>query len=358
MLALITTVEPQSTVGSCTQVKLDASKSVGDIVKYEWSVSQGGILTGQTGVTNEFVLSPTYSGSLPADFYVKLVVTNRQGATQSDSIPIKVDSLPDVAFYSAGTLEADGSMIVDTIDSSGTISEFRWFSPEGKIIGPNDRPSVRLFGPGTYTLEITDLYGCKAAKNYTIPAEVYQIIVNPDYAAILWAKDTTLMVLENDQSVVSFIIGSVQITRQPARGSARVNTNGSITYLPDQLQTGRDQFVYEVCNSANICASATVTIDIYEIGIVIPNGFSPNGDGINEKLEFLRLENYLQTKLYVYTRSGQLVYQSDDYKNDWDGATIQSSLTSKKTVPTGIYFYVLKPGGTNRLLKGFVYIGY
>jgi gliding motility-associated-like protein len=113
-----------------------------------------------------------------------------------------------------------------------------------------------------------------------------------------------------------------------------------------------------VCDAVNLCASATVTIDIYDSGITAPEGFSPNGDGLNDHLVFNGLENYLKSQLYVFTRSGQLVYQSVDYLNDWDGTTIQSTMTNQKLVPTGVYYYVLKLGGTNRSVKGFVFIGY
>ncbi|NEW84675.1 MAG: gliding motility-associated C-terminal domain-containing protein, partial [Mariniphaga sp.] len=58
------------------------------------------------------------------------------------------------------------------------------------------------------------------------------------------------------------------------------------------------------------------------------------------------------------TRSGQPVYHSLDYLNDWNGTTLKSTLTDLQLVPTGVYYYVLKLGGTNRSIKGFVYIGY
>ena len=75
--------------GACQQVKLDASKSIGDNLKYEWSlVDQGGALTSKTGISTEFLLSPSYTGTLPADFRVRLLVTNSKGDTYSDTITI------------------------------------------------------------------------------------------------------------------------------------------------------------------------------------------------------------------------------------------------------------------------------
>jgi len=344
--------------GACQQVNLDASKSVGDIVKYEWSLlNQGGTLTRKTGITTEFQLSPTYAGPLPADFNVKLVVTDLLGKVQSDMITIKVDQLPIAEVYSSGKLDKDGTMMVDAVLIVGKAVDYRWFTSEGEIVGSDNLPSAKLYGAGIYTLEITDIYGCITTKNFKFPVEIYHVIANPDYAKISWLKDTTMNVLENDQSNVGLNPGTLKIIEQPRFGKTRVNADGSVTYIPQVRRSGSDQFVYEVCDALNFCASAAVTIDIYDL-TTIPEGFTPNGDGVNDQLVIGGLENYLPSQLYIYTRSGLLVYQSMDYRNDWDGKTIEKSVTNLQTVPTGVYYYILKLGGTTRVVKGFIYVGY
>ncbi len=81
--------------------------------------------------------------------------------------------------------------------------------------------------------------------------------------------------------------------------------------------------------------------------VVIPNVFSPNGDGKNDFLEFDNLEQYKNTQLNIYNRWGRRVYQSDNYKNDWDGAKLTG----------GTYYYILEftdgtiKTGTITLLK-------
>ena len=164
--------------------------------------------------------------------------------------------------------------------------------------------------------------------------------------------------MENDQSIADFILESVRVIKQPTLGEAKVNTNGTITYIPKERRSGHDQFVYEVCNIVNMCASAAVTVDISESGILIPNGFSPNGDGVNERFTIGRLEKFSQSHLYVFTRTGLPVYQSIDYQNDWDGKSIREFVSNLETVPAGVYYYILQLGGTNRIVKGFIYIKY
>ena len=349
----------ETITGACQQIYLDGSKSIGDIVKYDWSlIDQGGALSNLTGATTGFFLAPTFAGRLPADFRIRLTVTDRSGNTNQAIISINVDRFPDAEIYTSAKPERDGTLIADGKASSGTAISYMWNTSDGKIAGPDNQSAAKLFGAGTYELEITDNHGCKSKKSIRIPSEIFRINVNPDYITTPWVQDTTINVLENDRSNVDFIPGTMKIIDQPKQGTLKINANGLITYMPTERHPGRDYFSYEVCNVVNLCASATVTIDITDSKIIIPGGFSPNGDGINDQLVFSGLEKYAESKLYVYTRSGILVYISLDYHNNWDGKPIKNPIFKLDILPSGVYYYVLKPGGTNRSIKGFVYIAF
>jgi len=349
----------ETIIGACQSINLDASKSVGDNLSYEWSlIDPGGALTRTAGVNTEFYLSPSYTGSLPADFRVRLQITDPAGNSQSDTINITVDSLPVSEIQSDGKPEKDGTMIFNAKITAGKAVKYKWNTYVGQVVGADNLPSSKLLGAGIYSLETTDQYGCKSTKDFKFPVETYQIFANPDYARISWENDTTINVLSNDLSNVDFIPGSVRVIQQPKKGVTIVNPNGSIIYIPNQWQPGRDQFVYEVCNRVNLCTTATVTIDIFGSEITPPGGFSPNIDGTNEYFNIKGLENYPKSELYIYTRAGLLIYQSDDYQNNWDGTIVTNKMANPGKAPAGTYYYVLKIGGTNRLLKGFVYIGY
>jgi gliding motility-associated-like protein len=62
-----------------------------------------------------------------------------------------------------------------------------------------------------------------------------------------------------------------------------------------------------------------------------PNVFTPNGDGTNATLVFDQLQFYPSSHLYVYNRWGNLVYEQENYQNNWDGDDL----------PEGVYYYVL-----------------
>ncbi|TYP77040.1 Ig-like domain-containing protein [Aquimarina intermedia] len=88
------------------------------------------------------------------------------------------------------------------------------------------------------------------------------------------------------------------------------------------------------------------------------NEFTPNNDGSNDFLTIDCIEKYTESTFEVYNRYGNLVYQSQAYKNDWDGMSNVSGVVQKgKTLPTGTYFYVLKVDPTAKEKTGWIYIG-
>jgi large repetitive protein len=77
----------------------------------------------------------------------------------------------------------------------------------------------------------------------------------------------------------------------------------------------------------------------------IPEGFSPNGDGVND---FFTINNTTGKKieLLIYNRWGNLVYESNDYKNTFDGKA-NSGIIIGSELPDGTYFYIVKIDGVS-----------
>jgi gliding motility-associated-like protein len=63
--------------------------------------------------------------------------------------------------------------------------------------------------------------------------------------------------------------------------------------------------------------------------IIRPNVFTPNNDGENDVFEIKNLPD--SSGLKIYSRWGNLVFQSDNYQNDWNGNGLSD----------GVYYYVL-----------------
>lgn len=87
-------------------------------------------------------------------------------------------------------------------------------------------------------------------------------------------------------------------------------------------------------------------------GIFVPEGFSPNGDGINDTFVIENSAGYT-IDLEVYNRWGNIVYKSKSYQNDWAGKC-NEGLYIGQDVPTGTYYYVVKINNEKKV--GFITI--
>lgn len=84
--------------------------------------------------------------------------------------------------------------------------------------------------------------------------------------------------------------------------------------------------------------------------IIPPNTFTPNGDGINDTWTIANLINYPGCQVYIYNRAGTLVMESKGYNKAWDG-TYQG-----KTLPVGVYYYIIDLKNGTRSVSGNVTI--
>ena len=108
------------------------------------------------------------------------------------------------------------------------------------------------------------------------------------------------------------------------------------------------------------CISITeVTMNINADCVVLPCGenditiskaVTPNGDAYNEFFEISGVElcGFIY-EVQIFNRWGALIYESDNYQNDWNGTTSNASFGSSGKVPNGTYYYIvtLKNSGLN-----------
>jgi gliding motility-associated-like protein len=185
------------------------------------------------------------------------------------------------------------------------------------------------------------------------------LIANADHVKTPWVPSVDISIMNNDyDSKNDFDKTTITVVDPPVYGSVVVNLNGSVTYTPTNKVSSVDKFIYKICDHAGLCDTALVTVKMTEGLIWVPEAISVNGDGINDYFVIRGLENYPNSALTIYTRSGQLVYKSDNYLNDWAGKSLESTIKDNILLPTGTYYYVLHLGGTDRYIKGFVYLLY
>ena len=98
--------------------------------------------------------------------------------------------------------------------------------------------------------------------------------------------------------------------------------------------------------------------DLDEFPLLLPDGFSPNGDGINdtyslENVQFL----YEDFTIEIYNRYGNLLFMGNNSTPPWDGTSNQSGAIGDKVVPNGVYFYIFNYNRDNvQPVQGRIYL--
>jgi gliding motility-associated-like protein len=96
-----------------------------------------------------------------------------------------------------------------------------------------------------------------------------------------------------------------------------------------------------------------------QLKMFVPNGFSPDGDGINDAFVIRGIENYPNNTLTIFNRWGNKVYEESPYKNNWTGNSKNASgiMLGEGVLPIGTYFYIIDFGVEGvKAQTGFVVI--
>ncbi|MFZ4401952.1 MAG: gliding motility-associated C-terminal domain-containing protein [Bacteroidales bacterium] len=91
---------------------------------------------------------------------------------------------------------------------------------------------------------------------------------------------------------------------------------------------------YDITTSDTIVITAEDEAVCHPPALRIPNSFSPNSDGLNDKFEYFYTE-YYDIKTYIYNRWGQMIFEGEN-TNFWDGTF------NGKAVQLGVYAYTIE----------------
>jgi gliding motility-associated-like protein len=93
----------------------------------------------------------------------------------------------------------------------------------------------------------------------------------------------------------------------------------------------------------NSCGQVTSSVSVVEVDcdstsceFLIPNAFTPNGDGTNDNWYIQCIELYPDNEVQIFNRWGQPVFTKANYAGDWDGTF------SGQNLPDAAYYYILK----------------
>lgn len=278
--------------------------------KYQWTGPNGFNSSQQAPVI------PQVQYNDAGKYHVR--VTTVEGCSDTGSIDLSVYPAAH-AFSGSDVTVCEGDSAI--IEAGGGLKYF-WYPQRGLSNDSIATPYAHPKDSTVYRAIVTNQYGC--TDTATVRVNVLRI---PHVDA---GKDTRTRV-----GLPIALHGDVKGTNvnyywTPASFMNNPNALQPIVNPPQSMI-----FTLHV-ESNNGCGvvSDNVFVKVYD-HVIIPNAFSPNGDGINDTWVITPLELFEQSVTEVYDRYGRIVYRSKGYPQPWDGKR------NGTPVPIGVYYYII-----------------
>lgn len=111
------------------------------------------------------------------------------------------------------------------------------------------------------------------------------------------------------------------------------------TASAQQIEQSRKYRVVAYKNGQPLTTSTSNTTEVVPfMSIYIPNSFTPNGDGMNDTFGAYG-EAVKEFSMQVFNRWGQLIFETSNYKQQWDGTY------EGVKAPQGTYVYRVTASG-------------
>ncbi|MES2377281.1 MAG: gliding motility-associated C-terminal domain-containing protein [Bacteroidota bacterium] len=305
--------------------------SVGNAFTYQWQQSADNITFADITGANGILYNP---GVVKISTYYRRVVLGGGCPTPSISNSIQITiSTGTLAKVSAGSTICEGSNV--TLTASGG-TQYSWTPSTGlsatNIAAPVASPLVTT----KYTVTVYN-GNCSDTANVTIV-----VIPKPN----IDAGEDKIILKGNKVQLAGKVTGSnVQYSWSPT------------TYLDDPAilnptATPTETITYTLtATPAQGCAIETdkVTVTVYE-NVVVPNTFTPNGDGSNDTWDIAAIGSFSGSVVTVYNREGLPIFKSTGYIKAWDGTY------NGKLMPFGTYYYVIDLKNGTKPMSGWLAI--
>ncbi len=250
-------------------------------------------------------------------------ITDTNGCVSALSTQnVTIFNLPTVSFTASPTSGCTPLTVNFNNTTPSTTAYFWQFGDNGVDTISNPTHTYNQSGSYSVTLTVTDNNGCinTLTNNNMItvhPQPVADFTTNPDVGA------PNFPVTFNSTYTTTpgtwywdFGDGTTENFQVPTTQHAFTNMGTyTITHIVESQFGCKD----------------TITKTFLVLKITIPNVFTPNGDGRNDFFVIDGIDQMTGTHLIVFNRWGNKIFESTDYKNDWDG----------ENAADGVYYFIL-----------------
>ena len=212
------------------------------------------------------------------------------------------------------SISGNTSVCVDdetTLEANSGFVAYQWSNGSSEL--------ATTLGVGTHIVTVTDSVGCIASSEITV-------VSSSPSAGISLNSD--VITTENQLSLQSASTAGLY----PINSWNWSFGDGSTSNIenPSHIYSEVGNYIVTLVVTDELGCTDTTFIGIEVLGpIVIPNVVTPNDDNVNDQFIIQNLDITLPSKLIVLNRWGNIVYEIDNYQNDW----------SPIDLIDGVYFY-------------------
>ncbi|MEZ4938154.1 MAG: gliding motility-associated C-terminal domain-containing protein [Crocinitomicaceae bacterium] len=279
---------------------------------YSWT-SQDGMFTDTTLII---------TGLFPMEYYLQ--VTDARGCIAFDTVAVDT-SLVLIANAGNDTIICDQSQLQlsGTITASGSTT-VEWTDSLGNILSDSlilvDSPSV---GVTMYIFTVSQGVCTTSDTIYVTVAAPFTVNAGAD-VQILLGQSTQIGGSPTGPDSTTFA------------WSPSYFLNDSTIANPDVIEPQQTtQYTVYVTDTNGCVYSDSVIVEVVP-DIIIINGFTPNGDGVNDVWELDFAIYFPDIEVFVYNRWGEELFRSSGYAVPWDGKY------NGKDLPVGTYYYIIQ----------------
>ncbi|WP_394759318.1 choice-of-anchor L domain-containing protein [Flavobacterium sp.] len=221
------------------------------------------------------------------------------------SINIVVSVFNPVNFEDETIILCQGSSVYLSVDPF--FSSYTWSNADADF-------ETEVFTAGNYSIEVTDINGCKATKKFIIlpsaPATNINAVIND------FSEDTN----------------SITITYTDNGGDYEFSIDG-FNYQESPLFTNLSAGEYTISVKDKNGCLPTPSKTIYVLDY--PKFFTPNGDGINDTWVIKNIKTKPNSTINIFDQFGKLLKQLDSSSTGWNGTF------NGENLPSADYWFVL-----------------
>lgn len=297
-------------------ITLTVTNAAGGLQSVTWSG------TTQTGPTISNLVAGSYG----------YTVTDNNGCFKTDTIEV---TEPDALVADASTIipaDCNGDLNgeIDLTVSGGTGSySFAWSNADST-------EDVSGLAAGSYDVVVTDANGCTDSLSGLVVTE-------PDLLTLTASADTTIVAFESaNLEVLTTSGGTGTLTYEWTPGATLNDAFAASTVANPEEST---LYIVTGVDEKGCAAFDSVYVRVDFNLVAVPDGFTPNGDGINDVFTLHYSDAIELVELKIFNRWGQLIFED----NDWDG----TYKDKKQPMDTYIYQAVFQlPDGTSANYSG------